>query len=157
MIKKILCLFSLYPFISLAEMSELSEEELQSANGQAGITLSARVEFDEGTRISYTNEGADYLDGQDYWLVIDNLTGAIEFKGLEIDLVNDFGPSGTAGAIQWTMPDEVIFDEFKTDGVYMSTENVVTDTNNARFVMGVEIDGTLQFPAETTMSIFATQ
>lgn len=155
MMKKALCLMALWPLAATAEMSELTESELQSTSGQAGVTLSARAEFDAGTRISYTNEDADYADGQDYWLVIDNITGAIEVKGLKIDLVSDFGPTGNAGAIQWTMPDEVIFDEFKTDGLYMSSEKV--KNTSSRFLMSVEMDGSLQFPAQTTMSVFATK
>lgn len=155
MMKKALCFLLLLPSFVRAEMSELSEEELQGTSGQAGVTLSARAEFDTGTRISYTNEDAEYADGQDYWLVIDNITGAIEVKGLKIDLVSDFGPTGNAGAIQWTMPDEVIFDEFKTDGLYMSSEKV--KNTSSRFLMSVEMDGSLQFPAQTTMSVFATK
>ncbi len=152
--KNILCCLLLAAVPAQAELSELNETELQETSGQSGITLSARVEFDEGTRISYTNDDADYLDGQDYWLIIDNLTGAIEMKGLRLDLVSDFGPSGNEGALQWTLPDEIIFDELKTDGIYMSSGRE-TDSSS-RFLLGVEVDGSLQFPASTTMSIFAT-
>ena len=153
--KKILLFIAFVPFLAHAEMDELNEAELESTSGQAGITLSAKVDFETGTRISYTNDDADYLDGQDYWLVIDNITGSIEVKDMKIDVVDNFGPAANAGALQWTMPEEVIFDEFKTDGIYMSTENEVNA--GSRFLMAVEIDGTLQFPAETKMSIFATQ
>ena len=138
-----------------AEMNEMNDTELQRSSGQSGITLSAKVDFEEGTRISYTNEDANYLDQQEYWLVIDNITGSIEMKGLKIDIVDDFGPAANKGAIQWTMPDEITFDNFRTDGIYMSETKDVS--NDARFLMAVEVDGHLQLPAQTTMTIFAVQ
>lgn len=152
--ESLLCMLLLSSAV-YAEMNELNEDEMQEATGQAGLTLSAKADFEAGTRISYTNLDADYLDGQDYWLVINNITGSVEVKGMKLDLVNDFGPAGTAGALQWTMPEEIVFDKFKTDGIYMSDSKQVNA--NSRFVMAVEIDGTLQFPAETKMSVFATQ
>ncbi|WP_430459640.1 DUF6160 family protein [Thalassolituus sp. LLYu03] len=148
----------LFVFLSLtakAEMAEMSEADLGEESGQAGITLSAKADFDDGSRISYTNADAEYLDGQDYWLVINNITGSIEIKGLKLDVINDFGPSGSEGALQWTLPEEIVFDEFKTEGLYLSSEKEVNASS--RFVMAIEYDGTLQFPANTTMSIFSTQ
>src|SRR5690606_41187051 len=85
------------------------------------------MEFDTGTRISYTNEDAEYDDNsKEYWLVLDNMTGGVEFKNRKIDLVNNFGPSGTAGAIQVTLPEEVNFDELSVEGVYLGPGKTVT-------------------------------
>lgn len=136
-----------------AEMSELAEDELQETTAQAGITLSARFEFGDDTRISYNNADADYKDPQEYWLVIDNLTGAIEMKGMKIDLINDFGPSGSVGAVQITLPDEIVYDELSTDGIYVGPDREVSASH--RFILGMDIDGSLQFPAATRMNIFA--
>src|SRR5690606_29032406 len=95
--KKIILISAVLSSVSYAGMSELNEAEMQQASGQAGITLSAGMEFDTGTRISYTNEDAEYDDNsKEYWLVLDNMTSGVEFKNMKIDLVNNFGPSGTA-------------------------------------------------------------
>ncbi|QQD20907.1 hypothetical protein GJQ54_03580 [Oceanospirillaceae bacterium ASx5O] len=152
--KKIILISALVSSAAYGGMSELNEAEMQQASGQAGITLSAGMEFDTGTRISYTNEDAEYDDNsKEYWLVLDNMTGGVEFKNMKIDLVNNFGPSGTAGAIQVTLPEEVNFDELSVEGVYLGPGKTVTAEH--QFIMGVDIDGQLQFPAETRMNIFA--
>ncbi len=153
--KKILLMGAVIVASAHADMSELDERELQQTTAQAGITLSARFEFGEDTRISYSNVDADYRDAQDYWLVIDNLTGGLEMKGMKIDLVNDFGPSGTAGAVQITLPTEIVYDELSTDGIYVGPDREVGASH--RFIMGMDIDGTLQFPAATRMNLFAIQ
>lgn len=153
--KKILLMGAVIVASAHADMSELDERELQQTTAQAGITLSARFEFGEDTRISYSNVDADYRDAQDYWLVIDNLTGGIEMKGMKIDLINDFGPSGTAGAVQITLPTEIVYDELSTDGIYVGPDREVGASH--RFIMGMDIDGTLQFPAATRMNLFAIQ
>ncbi|MAS24895.1 MAG: hypothetical protein CMI03_05540 [Oceanospirillaceae bacterium] len=138
-----------------AELLVMDEADLAASSGQAGITISARVELDSGSRISYTNTAADYADNNEYWLVVDNLTGAVEIQGLQLDLISDFGPTAETGALQWTLPEEIVFDELKTDGIYMSTDREVNP--GSRFLMAVEIDGTLQLPAASTMTIFATE
>ena len=153
--KEILLISVLICSWAQAEMAELDEHELQQATAQAGITLSARFEFGEDTRISYSNADADYLDTQEYWLVIDNLTGGLEMKGMKIDLINDFGPSGTAGAVQVTMPEELIFDDLSTEGIYLGADREVSASH--RFIMGMDINGALQFPAATRMNLFAIQ
>lgn len=153
--KYAILLTALISSLASAEMSELGESELQQTTAQAGITLSAGFEFDENTRISYSNVDADYRDSQEYWLVIDNLTGGIEMKDMKIDLINDFGPSGTVGAVQITLPSEIVYDELSTDGIYLGPDRKVGADH--RFIMGVDINGTLQFPAATRMNIFAIQ
>lgn len=152
---KIFTLLMILSSAVCADMAELDDSQMQQETGQSGITISARADFNTGTRISYSNEDADYLDQQDYWLVVDNITGSIELKGLKIDLISDFGPSGNKGAVQLTLPDSVEFDKFKTDGLYMSDSKEVNA--GSRFLMAVEIDGSLQMPAQTTVTIFSVQ
>lgn len=144
---------ALTPYVAAQAMQPLADDELQATTGQAGITVSARYEFGEGTRISYVNEDADYVDPQLYWLVIDNITGAIEFKNLKIDLISNFGAAGNKSAVQITLPETLTYTDFKTDGVYLGPGKEVS--NDHRFIMGIEIDGQLQFPAQTTMNIFS--
>jgi len=115
--KKYSFLMLFYALSAHSEMALLDDEALSDQTGQTGITLSARAEFGTGTRISYNNTDASYVDPTEYWLVVDELTGAIEIKGLKLDLINDFGPTQNKSALQWTMPEEVIFDELKTEGI----------------------------------------
>jgi|GEM_PF-1015229 len=151
----LLFLLLLISVIATAEMQQMNDEQMSESSGQAGLTISARVELDTGSRVSYTNTAADYADNNEYWLVVDNITGAVEIQDLKLDLIGDFGPAGDTGALQWTLPEEIVFNELKTDGVYMSTDR--QDVSGARFLMAVEVDGTLELPAATTMTIFATE
>ena len=144
-----------FPLAGKAELAALNDEQMAEASGQSGLTISARVELDDGSRVSYTNPAADYADNNEYWLVVDNITGAVEIQDLKLDLIGDFGPAGDTGALQWTLPEEIVFDDLKTDGIYMSTDKEVNA--GSRFLMAVEVDGTLQLPASTTMTIFATE
>ncbi|MAD44217.1 MAG: hypothetical protein CMI02_07980 [Oceanospirillaceae bacterium] len=144
-----------FPLAGKAELAALNDEQMAEASGQSGLTISARVELDDGSRVSYTNTAADYADNNEYWLVVDNITGAVEIQDLKLDLIGDFGPAGDTGALQWTLPEEIVFDDLKTDGIYMSTDKEVNA--GSRFLMAVEVDGTLQLPASTTMTIFATE
>jgi len=150
--KNIIVLLLFLPVMVNAELSILNDSELSDQTGQTGITLSTRIEFGSGTRISYSNPDASYLDNTDYWLVFNELSGSIELKGLKLDLIGDFGPAGNQGALQWTLPEEVTFDELKTEGIYVGPSAAVG--SNHQFLMGVEIDGTLTMPAQTKINIF---
>lgn len=141
-------LFSISP---LAEMAPMDEEELENQTGQAGITLSSKAEFNSGTRISYTNKDADYKDSAEYWLVIHELTGSLELKDLKIDVVNDFGPAKNKGAIQVTLPTEIVAENLKTEGIYVGPGHEKGNTH--QFLLGVEIDGTLSLPAAGGMQV----
>lgn len=134
-----------------ADMKPLDEDELQQLSGQAGITLSAKADFATGTRISYTNKDADFKDQTEYWLVINELTGGIELKDLKIDIVNDFGPAKNKGAIQITLPSEIVAEDLKVEGVYVGPGEI--KGNNHQFLLGVEIDGTLSMPASGGMQV----
>lgn len=150
--KKYSFLMLFYALSAHSEMALLDDEALSDQTGQTGITLSARAEFGTGTRISYNNTDASYVDPTEYWLVVDELTGAIEIKGLKLDLINNFGPTQNKSALQWTMPEEVIFDELKTEGIYVGPGRTVGASH--QFIMGIEMDGELSMPAQTKINIF---
>src|SRR5690554_6570642 len=81
---------------TVADMQPLDEAELQNAIGMQGISQSAKLEFAKGTRLSFANPDADYKNplpnGEHYWLVVDNITGSVEFKNMKTEYIGDFGP-----------------------------------------------------------------
>src|SRR5690554_3643967 len=158
--------FALFASVGLsvtafADMQPLAEAELQEATGQQGINMSAKLEFAEGTRLSFANPEANYKDEQDYWLVVDNITGSVEIKNMKTEFIGNYGPYENVGAVVTTLPESIEFDNFRTDGVYLGIGKEVTRnasnevTSNHRFVMGIEINGRLEMPAATTMTVFA--
>lgn len=140
-----------------ADMQPLDETELQQATGMQGIKQSAKLEFAQGTRLSFSNPDADYQNalpnGEHYWLVVDNITGSVEFKNMKTEYIGNYGPNRNVGAVVTTLPDTIEFDDFRTDGVYLGPGKQVS--NDHRFIMGVEINGKLELPAATTMTVFA--
>lgn len=146
-----------------ADMQPLDESELQEATGMQGIKQSAKLEFAEGTRLSFANPEANYRDEQDYWLVVDNITGSVEIKNMKTEFIGNYGPNQNVGAVVTTLPESIEFDNFRTDGVYLGIGKEVTRnasnevTSNHRFVMGIEINGRLEMPAATTMTVFAIE
>src|SRR5690554_2556272 len=164
--------FALFASVGLsvtafADMQPLAEAELQEATGQQGINMSAKLEFAPNTRLSFANPDADYKNpppnGEHYWLVVDNITGSVEFKNMKTEYIGDFGPSQNVGAVVTTLPETIEFDKFRTDGIYLGpgkelTRNASNEvTSNHRFIMGIEIDGRLELPAATTMTVFAIE
>lgn len=149
----------------LADMQPLDESELQEATGQQGIKMSAKLEFAPNTRLSFANPDADYKNplpnGEHYWLVVDNLTGSVELKNMKTEYINDFGPSKNVGAVVTTLPESIEFNNLSTDGIYLGPgKEVIRNasnevTSNHRFIMGLEINGKLELPAATTMTVFA--
>ncbi|WP_420591529.1 hypothetical protein [Bacterioplanoides sp.] len=139
---------------SMAELQPLNEDELVKHTGQTGITLSSKVEFGGDTRISYSNTDADLKD-KDTWLVINQLTGSIELKGLDIDLESGLGPQRNKSAVVVTLPEEIIFDELKTEGIYVGPGR--DKSPNHRFLMAVEVDGVLQMPGATKINVFPAE
>lgn len=149
--------------LSHAEMAELSDGDLQEATGQEGMSISMKLDFAEGTRISSQNPQLDANN----WEVMDNITGSIEVKKLRVELKGDYtGPQNTGDAVsamQTVMPDEINFDNFKTDGVYIGEGKEVTRngeghvTSNHNFYMGMEIDGSLKLPAQTKITTFVVK
>ena len=154
-----LAISSSFSLMATAEMQPLDENELQSATGMQGIKQSAKLEFAAGTRLSFSNPDANYKNplpgGAHYWLVVDDISGSVEFKNMKTEYTNSFGPSQNVGAVVTTLPDTIEFDNFKTAGVYLGPGKEVGP--NHRFIMGVEINGKLEMPAATTMTVFAIE
>lgn len=148
----------------IAELNPLDDSFLDNISGQSGLTLNAKINLGDESRFVYTNTSGKALgeassDDISY-LVVDKIAGSIEFKGLALDLVSDLNSSGKA-ALQWTMPKEIEAKEFRTSGVYASdTKDIDTPTNvpnsPSTFLFSVEMDGTLQLPANTQLSVFVT-
>lgn len=140
-----------------ADMQPLDESELQEATGMQGISQSAKLDFAQGTRLSFSNPDADYKNpppnGQHYWLVVNNLTGSVELKNMKTEYINDFGPSKNVGAVVTTLPESIEFDNLRTDGIYLGPGKEVGADH--RFILGLEINGKLELPAATTMTVFA--
>lgn len=139
---------------AMADMVPVSDQQLEQTSGQAGITLSAKIEFGSGTRLSYSNKSAS-APVNSTWMVIDELTGSVEFKGLDIDLVDGIGPLKDKSALQLTLPEEVRVNNLNVDGVYFG--NSVTRQADSRFFLGLSADGTLQLPARSRLQIFPAE
>ncbi|MFC3680967.1 DUF6160 family protein [Bacterioplanoides pacificum] len=144
-----------------ADLKPMAEDELQAQTGQTGITISAKMEFGEDTRISYSNTDASFSDSQETWLVMDQITGSIEMKGLKIDLKDGLGPQQDKSALVMTLPEEVLFDHYAIEGVYVGLDKDVdrsgANTGQHVFLMGVDVDGVLSMPAETKINIFPAE
>lgn len=152
--KWILLVSVVWSTLAAAELASLADHELQQVDGQAGITLSGKMEFASATRFSYQNQDADYIDVTDYWLVMNEVTGAIGFNRMKIDLIDGVGPAGDKTALQITMPEELIFTQLETEGFYLGDNKVVSQMSDSRFIFAIEIDGKLQMPAQTKVNIF---
>lgn len=161
----------LVPLSASAGMAPLTEDDLNEISGQAGITLSARAELNTGSRVSFSNENvqADHYDANgNYittgkppanWLVVDDITGAIELRDLDIDLISGIGPNSDKTALQVTLPDSIKIESLKTRGVYLGRKPEVSydnagKSNSHLFLLGLELDGQLSLPADTKINIF---
>lgn len=131
-----------------AELTALKEEELVDITAQSGLTLNAKVVFGDETSFTFENE----YQGTNTFIIVDEISGSLELKGLKLDLISDFDRSGKP-ALQWTLPDEIEAKEFKSGGIYASSTKEVTPTTSA-FLVGVELDGALALPANTQISVF---
>lgn len=147
---------------SYAEMAALSDTDMQEATGQEGISISMKLDFAEGSRISTQNP----KNGNN-WEVIDSVTGSIEAKQLRTELLDNYiGPKDNVdgvSAAQTVFPDEINFGSFKTRGIYLGTgKEVIRDadeniTSNHNFFIGMEIDGSLKLPAQTKLTTFVVK
>jgi predicted transcriptional regulator len=149
-------------FSSSAEMEPLADSELGTQSGQAGLTINARVELGDESKFVYTNTSGKALEdatvADTSYFIVDELSGAIELKGLKLDLVSDLNSSGKS-ALQWSLPDEIKAENFKTSGIYAASAKleagkVVPDDASRTFLLGIELHGTLTLPAETKLSVF---
>lgn len=155
--------------LAWADMQELTEEDLQQATGQEGITISAKLDFAEGTRISTINNGVKrtgYINqaNADNWQVLDNITGSIEAKGMKTDLLASYGTDSNGSGVsaaQTTLPEKITFENFKTDGLYLGPGAEVTRDTQGKtshnFMLGLEIDGTLNLPTQTKITTFVVK
>lgn len=160
--KKLLLTMLLVPTLANAEMIGMKDKELQTVNGQSGITVNARLDFGEGTRVSFSTDH----DNIDYdpnsvpsntrtWLVFNELTGGIEFEGLKIDLTDTFGPNQSEEAIVVTLPERIEFNQLDIEGLYLADSEIVTGGDD-RYIMGLSLDGSLYLPASTKVNVFPT-
>lgn len=149
--------------VAWADMQELDESDLQQATGQEGISISMKLDFAEGSRISTQNPNTDGNN----WQVIDNITGSIEAKQLRTELLDNYkGPNNNGlgvNAVQTVFPDEINFDSLHSDGIYLGAGEQVQRNSNGgvtsghTFYMGLEIDGSLKMPSQTKLTTFVTQ
>lgn len=160
--KILILILTLCATTSNAEMKPLTDSVLSSQSGQAGLTINARVDLGSESKFIYTNTSGKTLDNATVadtsYFILDEITGAIELKGLKLDLISNLNNSGKS-ALQWTMPNEIKADNFKTSGIYaasakLESGKVVPDNASSTFLLGVELNGTLTLPAETKLSVF---
>ncbi len=146
--------FSLHVY---SEMSAIADDELNTITGQSGITINAKIKLGSESRFVYTNSGgitkASAGNNASY-VIADNISGAIEIKGLKLDLISDLDNSGKS-ALQWTLPEKIIAEDFKIGGIYASSSETVN--SNSSFLVGLNIDGTLLLPAATAISVFVVE
>lgn len=141
-----------------AELRLLQDADLKKVDGQSGITLSASIYLGDDSRISYTSDydNVDYNPievDKAYWMVFKSLEGGIAFENLKFDLTDTFSANGSESALQWTLPDKVIFDDLKIKGLYLSDTIDATGVND-RYLLSVGFDGALHLPAETKLYVF---
>ncbi len=142
--------------LSFAELVAVDDERLMEISGQSGITINAKVVLGAESSFIYTNTSgkpeADASLAEKSYLIVNGIEGALEIKGLKLDLIADLNNSGKS-ALQWGLPREIVATGFKTEGIYASTTKTVTPTTST-FLTAVHMDGTLLLPAETTISVF---
>mgnify|MGYP000333161462 CR=1 FL=1 len=148
---------SLFTLNSFAELVPVGDDVLNNVSGQSGITLNAKVVLGDESSIVFTNTSgkkkADATAAETGYLIIHELQGALEFKGLAFDLVSDFKNSGKS-ALQWTLPDKIKATNLKTTGIYISSTEEVNPGVTSTFLMGMELNGELSLPANTQVSLF---
>lgn len=148
---------SVFSLDAYSEMSAIADDELDTITGQSGITINAKIKLGAESRFVYTNSNGLTRDsaGNDVsYLIADNISGAIEVKGLKLDLISDLDDSGKS-ALQWTLPEEVITEDFNIGGIYASSSETVN--SNSSFLVGLNVDGTLLLPAATAISVFVIE
>jgi hypothetical protein len=145
-----------------AELVAIDESDLNSVSGQAGITLNAKIVLGDETGFVYTNTSgkteAAASAAETSYLVVDKISGEIEMKGLQIDLISDLNNSGKP-AIQWTLPKEIKFTNLKTTGIYASSTEAVDSrvghaNRTSTFLVAANVNGTLAIPDNTQISVF---
>lgn len=149
-----MCIFSLS---AIAELVPVSDAELHDVSGQSGITMNAKVVLGDESSFIFTNTSgktkATATAGETGYLIVDKISGSLEFEGLSLDLLSDLKNSGKP-AIQLTLPEKIKATKLKTEGIYISSTEQVNPGTTSTFLMGLELNGELSLPANTQISLF---
>lgn len=137
--------------VAHSELKAINDTDLSGVSAQSGITLSGQLELKNGTHFSYLNKDAETTETQENWLVLHNIHGAIEFKKAKLDLQQSYGSSNKS-AVQITLPESMEFKQFKVEGLYLGPGQA--KSNSHRYLLGVDINGTLRFPTQAKAHIF---
>ncbi|MFT4764978.1 MAG: hypothetical protein ACI9OH_002084 [Oleispira sp.] len=97
---------------------------------------------------------ADYLIRNPYYVIVGEISGGISFSGLELEFVSDFGSDSNKAALKWTLPEEIVFDNFEISGIYVS-DDLTIDRNDNK-IIGARIDGPVYMPSATNAYVFVT-
>ena len=155
--RSVLCsVFGLFLSVPIyAEFVEIGESDLSGVSGQSGITLNAKIILGDETSFVYTNTSgkteAAASNAETSYLIVNEISGAIEIKGLAVDLISDLNSSGKP-ALQWTMPDKIEFTNLKTTGIYASSTGTVNSAST--FLLAAKVNGMLSLPDNTQISAF---
>jgi hypothetical protein len=108
-----------------------------------------------GYNVVYKDEAdGDYLIRKPHYLLIGEITGGIRFSGLELELVGDFGEGNNRAAMKWTLPEEIVFDQFEIAGLYVSEDQFISRDDNKLF--GIRLDGPIYLPSTPDAYVFVT-
>lgn len=110
-----------------------------------------------GYNVKYKSEAAndaDYLIRDPYYVIIGEISGGISFSGLELEFVSDFGADDNKAALKWTLPEEIVFDNFEISGIYVSKDLTIDRNDNK--IIGARIDGPIYMPSNTNAYVFVT-
>jgi hypothetical protein len=110
-----------------------------------------------GYNVKYKSEAendADYLIRDPYYVIIGEISGGISFSGLELEFVSDFGTDSNKAALKWTLPEEIVFDNFEISGIYVSKDLTIDRDDNK--IIGARIDGPIYMPSHTNAYVFVT-
>jgi hypothetical protein len=134
---------------------------LEDSNGDGFIddgTNNIRKEnVFNGYNVKYKSEAAndaDYLIRDPYYVIIGEISGGISFSGLELEFVSDFGIDNNKAALKWTLPEEIVFDNFEISGIYVSKDLTIDRSDNK--IIGARIDGPIYMPSNTNAYVFVT-
>lgn len=147
---KIIWLLAIFSSVVSAELEPMGFDDLGEATAGGGVTavLDWNVSADY---ISYINDEAA---GETHRVLINKPTLDVEFEGITLDLVNNYGGSSKTAAVVG-LPDRVEFTNTGFDGLFItkSTTSVVSPNINgqgaynadtsSRYLFGLNINGGL--------------
>jgi hypothetical protein len=110
-----------------------------------------------GYNVKYKSEAeneADYLIRDPYYVILGEISGGISFSGLELEFVSNFGTDNNKAALKWTLPEEIVFDNFEISGLYVSKDLEISRDDNK--IIGARIDGPIYMPSATNAYVFVT-